>query len=218
VRPQAATAVSVHGYSRQLHLLSGPTNAMPTAVVVDFSGLQASKPSSPKQFDHTFLVNADDPLLEQGGASSRPRAALDLRVMANVGMEASAELVLGWANALFGRTRNSGRALLLEGRSPQNEKNAACFEGDSRLFQAAADKLMGLPASGHHWALFQALLVEGDAFLLIGVWRSATLGALAEGPAVAGLRKAAKPTRCSGRSAGVALRFALAGALRNERQ
>jgi 6-pyruvoyltetrahydropterin/6-carboxytetrahydropterin synthase len=33
--------------------------------VVDFSSLGALQAQLAEQFDHTFLVNADDPLLEQ---------------------------------------------------------------------------------------------------------------------------------------------------------
>jgi len=76
--------------------------------VVDFSSLGALQAQLAEQFDHTFLVNADDPLLEQWQALHE-QGALDLRVMDNVGMEASAQLVWQWANALL-QARDGGRA------------------------------------------------------------------------------------------------------------
>jgi len=48
-------------------------------------------------------------------------------VMANVGMEASAELVWGWANELL-HGRDSGRSCCWKVEARENEKNAACFE------------------------------------------------------------------------------------------
>jgi 6-pyruvoyltetrahydropterin/6-carboxytetrahydropterin synthase len=71
-------------------------------------------------------VNADDPLLATW-QQLHGQGALDLRVMANVGMEASAELVWGWANALL-REREGGRACCFKVEARENEKNAACFE------------------------------------------------------------------------------------------
>ena len=78
------------------------------------------------QFDHTFLANADDPLLSTW-RQPHDQGALDLRVMANVGMEASAELVWGWANELL-HGRDSGRSCCWKVEARENEKNAACFE------------------------------------------------------------------------------------------
>ncbi len=115
----------VHGYSRSFTVWFQATALDQQGFVVDFSSLNALEAQLAAQFDHTFLVNADDPLLatwqelhEQGG--------LDLRVMANVGMEASAELVWGWANALL-QEREGGRACCCQVEARENETNAACF-------------------------------------------------------------------------------------------
>jgi len=61
----------VHGYSRSFTFWFRPTNADANGFVVDFSACRPSKPSSAKQFDHTFLVNATT-LAWSSGASSRP--------------------------------------------------------------------------------------------------------------------------------------------------
>ena len=63
--------------------------------VVDFSSLRPFGATQlSQQFDHTFLVNADDPLLAEWlrvhGQRGDGVQALDLRVMENVGMEANA--------------------------------------------------------------------------------------------------------------------------------
>ena len=55
------------------------------------------------------------------------QGALDLRIMNNVGMEATAELVWQWANALL-FDREAGRACCWRVEALENEQNSACFE------------------------------------------------------------------------------------------
>ena len=47
--------------------------------------------------------------------------------MHNVGMEASAKLVWGWANALL-HERDGGRSCCWKTEARENVKNAACYE------------------------------------------------------------------------------------------
>jgi 6-pyruvoyltetrahydropterin/6-carboxytetrahydropterin synthase len=78
-------------------------------------------------------VNADDPLLPQWQALHE-QGALDLRVMANVGMEASAELVWGWANELL-YSRDGGRSCCWRVEAAENEKNAARYTATPSWFE-----------------------------------------------------------------------------------
>jgi 6-pyruvoyltetrahydropterin/6-carboxytetrahydropterin synthase len=116
----------VHGYSRSFTFWFQATALDQHGFVVDFSSLKALEAQLAEQFDHTFLVNADDPLLATW-QQLHEQGALDLRVMTNVGMEASAELVWSWANALL-REREDGRACCFKVEARENEKNAASFE------------------------------------------------------------------------------------------
>lgn len=116
----------VHGYSRSFTFWFQAGALDQHGFVVDFSSLRELEAQLAAQFDHTFLVNADDPLLATW-QQLHEQGALDLRVMANVGMEASAELVWGWANALL-REREDGRACCFKVEARENEKNAACYE------------------------------------------------------------------------------------------
>ena len=92
-------------------------------------------PDLQHQFDHTFLVNADDPLLPTWQALHE-QGALDLRVMENVGMEASAHLVWEWANELL-YSRDGGRSCCFRVEARENEANAACYEALPGWFQAS---------------------------------------------------------------------------------
>ena len=125
----------VHGYSRSFTCWFEASALDMVGFVVDFSSLKALEAQLAAQFDHTFLVNADDPLLGQWQAL-HDQGALDLRVMANVGMEASAELVWGWANALL-QGRDGGRTCCVKVEARENEKNAAYYEALPDWFGAA---------------------------------------------------------------------------------
>ena len=101
--------------------------------VVDFSSLADLERRLSHQFDHTFLVNQDDPLLPQWQALHE-QGALDLRVMENVGMEGSAALVWQWANALL-MQRDGGRSCCWRVEARENEKNAACYTATPAWFE-----------------------------------------------------------------------------------
>jgi 6-pyruvoyltetrahydropterin/6-carboxytetrahydropterin synthase len=122
----------VHGYSRSFTCWFEAIDLDSCGFVVDFSSLMDLETQLADQFDHTFLVNADDPLLDQWQLL-HDQGALDLRVMANVGMEASAELVWGWANALL-QVRDGGRTCCVMVEARENEKNAACYEAVPEWF------------------------------------------------------------------------------------
>ena len=116
----------VHGYSRSFSFWFRAGSLDENGFVVDFSSLSALEAQLAEQFDHTFLVNADDPQLATW-LDLHAQGALDLRVMHNVGMEASAKLVWGWANALL-HERDGGRSCCWKTEARENVKNAACYE------------------------------------------------------------------------------------------
>jgi 6-pyruvoyltetrahydropterin/6-carboxytetrahydropterin synthase len=116
----------VHGYSRSFTFWFQASTLDHCGFVVDFSSLKALESELARQFDHTFLASVDDPLLATW-QQLHEQGALDLRVMANVGMEASAELVWKWANELL-QTREGGRACCWKTEARENATNAACFE------------------------------------------------------------------------------------------
>ncbi len=88
-----------------------------------------------EQFDHTFLVNADDPLLEDW-RRLHEQGALDLRVMDNVGMESTAALVWDWANSLL-KQRDGGRSCCWAVEARENSRNAAQVHAVPSWFEAA---------------------------------------------------------------------------------
>ena len=93
--------------------------------MVDFSSLSPLSERLKAQFDHTFLVNVDDPLLVEW-QRLHELGALDLKVMDNVGMESTAELVWGWANELL-LEQDGGRTCCWQLQASENEKNNGLF-------------------------------------------------------------------------------------------
>ncbi len=116
----------VHGYSRSFTFWFAAKELDENGFVVDFSDLKPLENRLKKQFDHTFLVNADDPQLQQW-KELHQEGALDLRIMKNVGMESTSEMIWEWANS-FLFERDKGRTCCLRTESRENQFNSASFE------------------------------------------------------------------------------------------
>ena len=116
----------VHGYSRSFTFWFAADHLDDFGFVVDFSSLQVLEDKLKSHFDHTFLVNADDPLLAEWEKLDLA-GALDLRVMQNVGMESTAELIWEWANSLLFE-RDRGRTCCWKTEARENNSNSACFD------------------------------------------------------------------------------------------
>ncbi|EAQ69849.1 putative 6-pyruvoyl tetrahydropterin synthase [Synechococcus sp. RS9909] len=128
----------VHGYSRSFTFWFAASELDAYGFVVDFSSLRSLEARLRDQFDHTFLVNADDPLLTDW-QRLHDQGALNLRVMRNVGMEASAELLWGWANELL-QDRDGGRTCCWKVEARENRANAACYEAQPEWFASGAQR------------------------------------------------------------------------------
>ncbi|MEB3235457.1 MAG: 6-carboxytetrahydropterin synthase [Cyanobacteriota bacterium] len=127
----------VHGYSRSFTVWFRARALDPCGFVVDFSSLRDLETRLRHQFDHTFLASNDDPLLDTW-QQLHAQGALDLRVMANVGMEASAELVWQWANELL-LQRDRGRSCCERVEARENEKNAATYTALPAWFDGSSE-------------------------------------------------------------------------------
>ena len=130
----------VHGYSRSFTFWFASLNLDEFGFVVDFSGLKPLEHKLRNHFDHTFLVNADDPLLEEWKELDE-KGALDLRVMENVGMEATAKLVWEWANDFLWE-KELGRTCCWKVKASENDLNAACFQKTPDWFSNDKNKKM----------------------------------------------------------------------------
>lgn len=115
----------VHGYSRSFTFWFMATELDSNGFVVDFSSLKSLEKRLREHFDHTFLINQDDPLLHYW-RELHGLGALDLRIMDNVGMEFSSKLIWNWANEYLYEIDN-GRSCCWKTESRENRSNAATF-------------------------------------------------------------------------------------------
>ena len=116
----------IHGYSRAFTFWFTAKELDLNGFVVDFSGLKSLENRLKKQFDHTFLINKDDPLLNYW-EQLHDLEALDLRIMDNVGMEFTSELIWKWANEYL-YEKDNGRTCCWKTESRENKSNKASYE------------------------------------------------------------------------------------------
>ena len=116
----------VHGYSRSFTFWFAAKELDINGFIVDFSGLKLFEKKLKDQFDHTFLINKDDPLLAHW-QKLHDLEALDLRVMDNVGMEYTSKLIWNWAND-FLKSKDKGRTCCWKTESKENNLNKAFYE------------------------------------------------------------------------------------------
>ena len=116
----------VHGYSRSFTFWFVAKELDVNGFVVDFSRLKPLEKRLKEQFDHTFLVNKDDPLLNYW-KELHDLKALNLRIMDNVGMEFSSKLIWQWANEYLNE-KDEGRTCCWKTESKENKSNSASYE------------------------------------------------------------------------------------------
>ena len=116
----------VHGYSRSFTFWFVARELDVNGFVVDFSRLKPLEKRLKEQFDHTFLVNKDDPLLNYW-KELHDLEALNLRIMDNVGMEFSSKVIWQWANEYLNEI-DGGRTCCWKTESKENKSNSASYE------------------------------------------------------------------------------------------
>ena len=121
----------IHGYSRSFTITFGCEELNALGFGVDFGDFAELKAWFDHWFDHTLLINADDPeraLFE----TLHEKQIVDLRVMPNVSMECTAEFVYHHVNAWI-QDRTAQRVTVLEVECRENNKNAGRFLAPQRL-------------------------------------------------------------------------------------
>lgn len=124
----------VHGYSRSIEFVFEAQTQDACGFVVDFGELKWLKDWLEHMFDHTLLLNADDPLLptfreiERGGGAA-------IRIMPyGVGMEGTAQHVCEVVTREL-TERTKGRAWVYSVEARENDKNSAIYTNPDRGFR-----------------------------------------------------------------------------------
>ncbi len=124
----------VHGYSRSFTFWFTAKELDNNGFVVDFSSLKPLERRLKEHFDHTFLINEDDPLLNYW-RELHQLGALDLKLMKNVGMEYSSEMIWCWANEYL-QDKDKGRACCWKTESKENDSNSATYKNYPSWFKS----------------------------------------------------------------------------------
>lgn len=118
---------ALHGYSRSFHFTFVAVELDENHFVLDFGGkaVQDIKAFLTEMFDHTTLINHDDPLLPKF-KQLEGYGAMRVRVLRNVSMEATAQYLHGVVSGIL--EQHEGKRVLLESvEVRENEKNSGIF-------------------------------------------------------------------------------------------
>jgi len=122
----AGHCAHVHGYSRSFTFVFQCQERTENGFVMDFGALGPVKAWLEAHFDHTLLLDADDPLLPRFQALEAD-GACRLVVYEDVGMEGSARFVYDWVEAWV-RDQTDNRVRLTSVECRENDKNSAIYE------------------------------------------------------------------------------------------
>ena len=112
----------MHGYSREFIVWFEASGRDENGFVMDFGDLDEVKAWLEDRFDHTLLVDADDPLLPDL-RELEAKGAAKLTVFDDVGMEGSAKYVYDYLEPWV-RERTNGRVSVYSVECRENEKNS----------------------------------------------------------------------------------------------
>lgn len=112
----------VHGYSRSFTLWFRATERTDNGFVMDFGRLGVVAAWLEQHFDHTLLLDADDPLLPKF-RELEEAGACKLVVYEDVGMEGTCEFVARWVDEWL--EQFDGRVWLHSVEVRENDKNSA---------------------------------------------------------------------------------------------
>lgn len=118
----------VHGYSRSFTIIFGATQLDKCGFVMDFGKLRDVKAWLEYVFDHTCLINDDDPELKTF-QELHQKGVLSLRTLPNVGMEGTAQFVLEAVHAMVSEATDK-RVFVVAVEARENSKNSAWYVQD----------------------------------------------------------------------------------------
>jgi 6-pyruvoyltetrahydropterin/6-carboxytetrahydropterin synthase len=116
----------IHGYSRSFHFVFESHELTEAGFVVDFGTFKKFKLLLDEWFDHTLLLNADDPLLPEFRVLEQ-KGACKLTVLSNVSLEGTAIFLWEKMNEYLSQ-ETMNRAYCVQVEVRENDKNSALFK------------------------------------------------------------------------------------------
>ena len=115
----------VHGYSREFIVWFEAKERDDNGFVVDFGGLKIVRRWLEERFDHTLLLDADDPMIDDFRALEA-KGGCKLTIYEDVGMEGSAKFFFDWLDPWI-REETQGRARVYSIECRENDKNSGIY-------------------------------------------------------------------------------------------
>lgn len=116
----------IHGYSRSFHFVFGCNQLSKEGFVVDYGNLKDLKSHLEYMYDHTLLLEEDDPYIDVFKDLEK-KGVCKLRTQPmGVGMEATAKYLCEYADKLI-REKTKGRAWVISVEARENDKNSSIY-------------------------------------------------------------------------------------------
>lgn len=116
----------IHGYDRSFHFWFAAKEVTETNFVMHFGQLKELKSWLDDKFDHTLLINEDDPMMFDFEQLAEKGAA-KLTILPNVGMEGTSQYIWMAVN-LWLKAITHERVCCFKVETREHEKNSAYFE------------------------------------------------------------------------------------------
>jgi 6-pyruvoyltetrahydropterin/6-carboxytetrahydropterin synthase len=118
----------IHGYSREFSFWFKANGLDDNKWVMDFGGFGEFKIFLEDYFDHSCLINSDDPELPLFREMDK-KEIIKLRVLDNVGMEGTSQFLHKKMNEHL-QLKTNGRVWCFRVETRENEKNSGIYEED----------------------------------------------------------------------------------------
>jgi 6-pyruvoyltetrahydropterin/6-carboxytetrahydropterin synthase len=120
----------IHGYSREFTFWFKAESLDEKFWVMDFGGFKEFKVLLEDHFDHTCLINSDDPELPLFHEMDK-KGLMKLIVLDNVGMEGTSHFLHKKMNEFLDKKTN-GRVWCFRVETRENEKNSGLYEEERK--------------------------------------------------------------------------------------
>lgn len=124
----------IHGYSRSFHFVFAAKTLTKEGFVVDYGDLDELKRHLDYMYDHTLVLDEQDPHMEVFKALEST-GVCDIRTHPlGPGMEGTAHYLSEWTD-LYLRTKTKGRAWVVSVEARENDKNSSIYLNPNSGFQ-----------------------------------------------------------------------------------
>lgn len=116
----------IHGYSRSFHFVFGAATLTKEGFVVDYGDLKELKAHLDYMYDHTLVLDNDDPFLKTFKELEKQGVCEVRTHPMGPGMEGTAHYLVEWADNWL-RTKSKGRAWVISVEARENDKNSSIY-------------------------------------------------------------------------------------------